>query len=112
MPHASSRLPGLHRASMQERLRRVAEAAQLSYAQVSHLSDTGSLDAATADRMIENTIGTMNVPRGVATNLIIDGRETLVPMATEESSVVAAVSNASRQCRDSGGIHTATSGSL
>src|SRR5699024_11774009 len=98
--------------SMPERLRRVAEAAQLSEAQISHLSNTGNLDAATADRMIENTIGTMNVPLGVATNLIVDGRETLVPMATEESSVVAAVSNAARQCRDSGGIHTSTSGQL
>lgn len=112
MTLASSRLPGLHKASMHERLRRIADAAQLSEAQVSHLSNTGNLDEAIADRLIENTIGTMNVPLGVATNLIIDGRETLVPMATEESSVVAAVSNAARQCRDSGGIHTSTSGQL
>lgn len=49
----------------------------------------------------------MNVPLGVATNLIVDGEEVLVPMATEESSVIAAVCNAAKQCRDTGGV-TAT----
>ena len=44
--------------------------------------------------------------------MIVDGEDVLIPMATEESSVVAAVCNAARQCRDSGGFTTSLSGSL
>jgi hydroxymethylglutaryl-CoA reductase len=76
------------------------------------LRNTGNLPPDTAERMIENVIGTMTIPIGVATNMVIDGRDVLVPMATEESSVVAAVCNAARQCRDSGGFVTSTSGAL
>jgi hydroxymethylglutaryl-CoA reductase len=54
----------------------------------------------------------MNVPIGVATNMLVDGDEVLIPMATEESSVVAAVCNAARLCRDEGGFSTSLSGTL
>lgn len=60
--------------------------------------------------MVENAIGTFNVPLGIATNLIVDGVDVLVPMATEESSVVAAVCNGAKQCRDSGGVRTTNAG--
>lgn len=112
MTNASSRLPGFYKASINERQQRIAEVAQLSEEQCSHLKNTGNLPSGIADSMIENAIGTMNIPIGVATNLIVDNEDVLVPMATEESSVVAAVSNAARQCRDSGGIHTSTTGPL
>lgn len=110
MADKTSRIPGFYKLDPADRLARVAEAAGLDADAVSRLQDTGNLPLATADSMIENVIGTMNVPLGVATNLVIDGEEVLVPMATEESSVVAAVSNAARQCRDAGGITTAMSG--
>ena len=60
--------------------------------------------------MVENVIGVIGVPLGIATNLLLDGRELLVPMATEESSVIAAVCNAAKQCRSGGGIVTSVSG--
>lgn len=53
----------------------------------------------------------MNIPIGIATNMRIDGVDRLIPMATEESSVVAAVCNAARQCYDNGGFTTSMSGS-
>lgn len=112
MTTKTSRIPGLHKLSPRERLEKVVEAAGLSPDVVAHLGNTGNLDAATADSMIENVIGTLNVPLGVATNMLIDGKDVLVPMATEESSVVAAVCNAARQCRSSGGFYTAMSGAL
>lgn len=112
MTTKTSRIPGLHKLSPRERLEKVVEAAGLSPDVVAHLGNTGNLDAATADSMIENVIGTLNVPLGVATNMLIDGEDVLVPMATEESSVVAAVCNAARQCRSSGGFYTAMSGAL
>jgi len=60
--------------------------------------------------MVENVIGVIGIPLGIATNLLLDGRELLVPMATEESSVIAAVCNAAKQCRSGGGIVTSVSG--
>ena len=62
-----------------------------------------------AERMIENVIGQIGIPVGIATNFIVNGREVLVPMATEEPSVVAAASNIARMARPLGGIATTTS---
>lgn len=108
----NSRISGFHKLSMPERLNKVMEVAGLDRNAQAQLSNTGNLDAAVVDSMIENAVGTMNIPLGVATNMIVDGEDVLVPMATEESSVVAAVCNAARQCRDSGGFTTSLSGSL
>ena len=90
----------------------MAAFAGLDAAEQAHLLNTGNLPAETADHLIENFVGTMNIPVGIATNMRIDGRDRLVPMATEESSVVAAVCKAARQCYDNGGFTTSMSGSL
>ncbi|WP_207484204.1 hydroxymethylglutaryl-CoA reductase, degradative [Arenibaculum pallidiluteum] len=108
----TSRIPGFHKKSPKERLDLVADFAGLDGETVGHLSDMGNLDPHLADHLIENVIATMNVPVGIATNMRIDGEDVLIPMATEESSVVAAVCNAARQCYDSGGFTTSMSGSL
>ncbi|HQS45857.1 MAG TPA: hypothetical protein PK706_05505 [Xanthobacteraceae bacterium] len=71
----------------------------------------GNLDPALADKLIENVVATMNIPVGIATNMKIDGEDVLIPMATEESSVVAAVCNAGRQNYDTGFV-TSVSGTL
>jgi len=106
MAHSTSRIAGFYQLSPQERLAKVAEIAGLDEAGVAHFANMGNIGPETADSMIENVIGTLNIPLGIATNLIIDGEEQLVPMATEESSVIAAVCNAARQCRESGGFTT------
>ena len=106
----SSRISGFHSLDRSSRLEAVAEFAGLDGKTQKQFQSTGNLPGELAERLIENVIGTMNVPIGVATNLIIDNEELLVPMATEESSVVAAVCNAARQCRDTGGITASTSG--
>ncbi len=106
----SSRIGGLHKLAVSERIARLAQFAQLGADDQTLLAQTGNLPAETADHMIENFVGTMNIPMGVATNLRIDGRDRLVPMATEESSVVAAVCNAARQSYEAGGFVTSMSG--
>lgn len=57
-----------------------------------------------AEKFIENAVGAFPVPLGVATNFIVNGKERLVAMATEERSVVAAASYAAKLCRDTGGF--------
>jgi len=62
------------------------------------------LDLTTADRMIENVLGTFELPLGLAVNFLINGKDYIIPMATEESSVVAAASNAAKIARIKGGF--------
>jgi hydroxymethylglutaryl-CoA reductase len=108
----SSRIAGFHKLSIEKRIESIAQFSGLAEDEVRHLANTGNLSSDLADRLIENVIGTMNVPLGIATNMKIDGRDRLIPMATEESSVVAAVCNAARQCYDNGGFITSMSGTL
>ena len=106
---SSSRLSSFYKLEHLQRLDKIAEFLGESAFNQEHFLDTGNTDFKTVDNMIENAIGTMNIPIGVATNMIVDGKDKLVPMATEESSVVAAVCNAARQCRATGGFYTHTS---
>jgi len=88
-----------------ERLQMVMEKTGLSEEEGAQIGQRGlSLDQ--ADNMVENVIGLIQVPLGVATNFVIDGKETLIPMATEEPSVIAAASNGARMARKEGGFIT------
>ncbi|AIG98737.1 MAG: hydroxymethylglutaryl-CoA reductase [Archaeoglobus sp.] len=107
----SSRIPGFYKLSVEERLKKVAEFAGLSDEEVKAVLSQG-LPLDVADRMIENVIGTFELPLGIATNFLIDGKDYLIPMAIEEPSVVAAASNAARMARESGGFTTDYTGSL
>lgn len=102
----TSELPGFYKLSPEERLKAVQAFAGLSDEEVGLLRKTGAIDLEQADRMIENVIGTTAFPIGVATNFLINGREYLIPMATEEPSVVAAASNAAKMARPKGGFRT------
>jgi hydroxymethylglutaryl-CoA reductase len=106
---ATSRLSGFHKLSIADRLKATAGFAGLDAATQAHLG-APALDPHIADHMIENVVATISIPIGIATNMHIDGRDALIPMATEESSVVAAVCNAARQCYDAGGFITSVSG--
>lgn len=108
----SSRIGGFHKLAVDQRVKALAEFADLSLDEQAHLLNTGNLPSDMADHLIENVVGTMNIPLGIATNMRIDGIDWLVPMASEESSVVAAVCNAARQCYDNGGFVTSMSGTL
>lgn len=104
----SSRIPGFYKLPPSERLKAVAEQSGLGQEDVSQIK--AGLDLNQADKMVENVIGVFQVPLGIATNFIIDGREVLIPMATEEPSVIAAASNAARMARAGGGFLTSSSG--
>ena len=104
MPVENSRLKGFYKLSVEERREKVAELAGLDPEAVAALAATGELSEAAADRIIENVIGTLALPVGVATNFIVDGEHYLVPFALEEPSVVAAASNMAKRCHAKGGF--------
>ena len=104
MPVDNSRLKGFYKLDVEERRRMIAELANLGEEQVAALAASGDLDDASADRMIENVIGTMSLPVGIATNFIIDQKHYVVPFCLEESSVVAAASNMAKRCHTKGGF--------
>jgi hydroxymethylglutaryl-CoA reductase len=104
MPVDNSRLKGFYKLDVEQRRRMVADLADLNDEHVAALAASGELDDASADRMIENVIGTMSLPVGVATNFIIDEKHYVVPFCLEESSVVAAASNMAKRCHAKGGF--------
>ena len=108
MPVDKSRLSGFYKLSVEERRRMVAELANLSPEAIAALANHGELDEIAADRMIENVIGTMSLPVGVATNFVVDGSQYLIPFCLEESSVVAAASNMAKRCLVKGGFRTSS----
>ena len=108
----TSRIPGFYKLTIDERLKKVTEFANLTEEEVGLLKKVGNLDLDIADRMIENVIGTMAYPFAVAVNFLINGKDYLVPMVLEEPSVVAAASNAARFMRRDGGIHVESTGPI
>ena len=62
-------------------------------------AETSSL----ADLLIENAVGAFPIPLGLATGFRVDGQELVIPLATEEASVVAAASYAARLLADGHG---------
>ena len=101
---ASSRISGYYKKTVRERVSIAAEMADLTSDEIELLRSGGGLDLEAADRMIENVVGTIEYPLGVAVNFRINGRDRLVPMAIEEPSVVAAASNMARLMREGDGI--------
>ena len=92
-----------------ERLARVAEAPALAEPARRALSGAGALSVERANGMIENVVGTFELPLGIATNFTVNGRDYLIPMAVEEPSVVAAASYMARIARGCGGFETSSS---
>ncbi|MCX6680217.1 MAG: hydroxymethylglutaryl-CoA reductase, degradative [Methanothrix sp.] len=104
----TSRISGFYKLAPSERLIAVAEQAKLGPEEIAQVETGLLLDQ--ADKMTENVIGMFQVPLGIATNFVIDGREVLIPMCTEEPSVIAAASNGARMARETGGFFTSSTG--
>ncbi|MFA6372747.1 MAG: hydroxymethylglutaryl-CoA reductase, degradative [Methanothrix sp.] len=108
MRSMTSRISGFYKLAPSERLIAVAEQAAIGAEEIAQVQTGLLLDQ--ADKMTENVIGMFQVPLGIATNFVIDGKEVLIPMATEEPSVIAAASNGARMAREAGGFFTSSTG--
>ena len=105
-----SSISGFYKMSIEKRIEIVKNFSDLTEEETKLFSD--SLDMKTADMMIENVLGIFELPLGIAVNFYINGKDYLVPMAIEESSVVAAASNAAKIARVQGGFTTESSNPL
>jgi hydroxymethylglutaryl-CoA reductase len=103
---------GFHRLSRQERLARLRELCNLSEEEIRILSGEIAMPNEILEHLIENGVGYFPLPLGVATNFTIDGRDLLIPMAVEETSIIAASSATAKWIRREGSIRTESKGSL
>lgn len=102
----SSRLPGFYQLSVPERLALLQSHLGLSAEDLAAFQPSSGLAVTVADKMVENCVGILGMPVGVGLNFIINGQDRLIPMAVEEPSVIAAVSNVARAAREGGGFQT------
>lgn len=104
METKSSRLSGFYQKTLEERLAIITQWANLSDDAQDVLKGSMGLSLDQAGHMIENAVGRYSLPLGIGTNFLINNKDYLVPMAIEEPSVVAAVSNAAKMFRTGGGF--------
>ncbi len=102
MNHNHSRLEEFHKKDLEERIKLVKKNSSIGE-NIKKISKEG-LTNKDADMMIENVIGTYELPVGIATNFQINGDDRLIPMVIEESSVVAAASYGAKLARKTGGF--------
>ncbi len=100
----TSRFPGFYKVTVAERRSLVSEATGTEVIDMERALEAGGLDADTADKFVENVLGTYGLPYGVALNVRVNGLDYVVPMVVEEPSVVAAASNAAKMVRAGGGF--------
>jgi len=108
----TSKYSGFYKLTPEQRLEYVKGFAELTDEEVSILRTQGALRLEDANRMVENVIGTLPIPLGIAVNFLINKKDYLIPMAIEEPSVIAAASNAARMARATGGFTATTTESV
>ena len=100
---------GFSKLSREERLARLKSMSHLSHDDLDILE--GPFDLNLAEHFVENLIGSFPLPLGLATYFRIDGRDIPIPMAIEETSVIAACSGTAKWIRShEGEITTSVSG--
>ena len=102
-----------HDMNRQERLHYLKKIAALSIQDITVIQDPlSAFDFDNVNRMIENAIGMLMLPLGIATNFLINDKEYVIPMAIEEPSVIAAASKAAKIAKRSGGFTAEAAESL
>jgi hydroxymethylglutaryl-CoA reductase len=102
-------LTDFHRIPFEERQARLSKWCDLDPQELQILKGEHALPIETAEHLIENVVGVFPLPLGVATWFNIDGHDVFIPMAVEETSIIAAISATAKWIRKSGGIITTES---
>ncbi|MER5174957.1 MAG: hydroxymethylglutaryl-CoA reductase, degradative [Candidatus Nitrosocosmicus sp.] len=90
--------------NQEERLEYIKKKTKLDNKEITLFSNTSIFNFDEINKMIENAIGIFQIPLGIAHNFVINDKEYLIPMAIEEPSVIAAVSNAAKIAKETGGF--------
>lgn len=96
---------GFSKLTREERFKRLEQMGALT-SEDAKLLKNGDMDFGLAEKFIENVIGYFQIPLGVATNFVIDGVSRVIPMAVEETSIVAAASKTAKWIHQHGSIRT------
>ncbi len=102
---------GFSRLTMAGRFSRLIKMGALTQTDMKYLKFGGLKNSDLAEKFIENVIGYFQIPLGVATNFCIDGKNRVIPMAVEETSIIAAASKTARWVSEYGSIKTSIKGS-
>ncbi len=106
MQEIRSDISGFYKLSLEERQHQLAKLINLKHEEVKLLQALGYFTPTQIDTLIENVIGSYQLPLGIALNFRINGKDYILPMVIEEPSVVAAASNAAKIARKNGGFQS------
>lgn len=101
-----ARLPGFAKLSPTERIEALLKEGLLTWDEAQILKEQKGLPLSIADQLTENVLSTFDLPFSLAPYFLINGRDYVLPMVTEEPSVVAATSFAAKLIQRSGGFTT------
>jgi hydroxymethylglutaryl-CoA reductase len=101
---------GFSKLPREQRLQLLLGAGVLTKEDLEYLEKGGLKDASLGEKFIENAIGYFQIPLGVATNFRIDEKDYIIPMAVEETSIVAAASKTAKWVRENGSLRTRSLG--
>jgi len=106
MKEFHSNISGFYKLSMEERQKLLSSLVDLNQDEMEILKELGYFTPTQIDTLIENVVGSYQLPFGLALNFKINDKDYIIPMVIEEPSVVAAASNAARMARKHGGFHS------
>ena len=101
-----ARLPGFAKLSPTERIEALLKEGLLTWDEAQILKEQKGLPLSIADQLTENVLSTFDLPFSLSPYFLINGRDYVLPMVTEEPSVVAAASFAAKLIQRSGGFTT------
>lgn len=106
MKELRSDISGFYKLTMDERHELLSKLLHLNPEELGILKELGYFTSTQIDTLIENVVGSYQLPFGLAFNFKINDRDYIIPMVIEEPSVVAAASNAAKMARKHGGFHS------
>jgi len=112
MKNIRSDISGFYKLSMRERQELLAKTVGLNQEDLQILQELGYFSPTQIDTLIENVVGSYQLPFGLALNFKINDKDYIIPMVIEEPSVVAAASNAARMARKHGGFYSSEVNSI
>ena len=99
-------IKGFSKLKRKERYQKLLDWKLLSPDDIKHLKQDCPVSSDLAEHLIENVIGFFQIPLGIVPYFVIDGKSYVVPMAVEETSIIAAASKTAKWVRENGFITT------